>query len=431
MRLFYTIKKIKGMRKLRLCFWLVTLMSAKAFGQVDDTIPPVVQPVIVDTPLRVTNLNPFFTLQVDSTLAYQLLINKDEKNYYWFLRNSPVGMKISKDGLLTFKADRSFFLSGKLKYDQEYSVKLGVQNLSDPTDKIDTSITLVFYNTEILQPKVKFTVSNTLIVEEGKTVEFGVVCEAGNFPIEDILFSSSVPISGYKMVKQCDDVFSWTPPFDFVSENDTGKQRTVLLSFIGNTKFKVRDTAIVKVIVRDALNYPFAVEEHASVVSSINYYILQLQYVFYQLDKQIRGTKRARTGFDLTAASSALTGTILNTSSNKSSQNTGKVLPSVGVALTPIKEATAPNKSVEQNQASVIRSAIKRLNYMVEDNKIIGERDPDINRKINKLREELRQVRVQLVDVPVEIAPDVSEKELNDYFNSKKVQKKYRLNKKK
>ena len=103
----------------------------------------------------------------------------------------------------------------------------------------------------------------------------------------------------------------------------------------------------------------------------------------------------------------------------------------MGVALTPIKEATAPNKSVEQNQASVIRSAIKRLNYMVEDNRIIGERDPDIGRKTTKLREELRQVRVQLVDVPVEIAPDVSEKELNDYFNSKKVQKKYRLNRKK
>ena len=182
---------------------------------------------------------------------------------------------------------------------------------------------------------------------------------------------------------------------------------------------------------KDALNYPFAVAEHAAVVDNIKYYVLQLQYVFYQLDKQIRGTKRARTGFDLTAASSALTGTILNTSASKSSQNTGKVLPSIGVALTPIKEATAPNKSVEQNQASVIRSAIKRLNYMVEDNRVIGERDPDINRKTTKLREELRQVRVQLVDVPVEIALDVSEKELNDYFNSKKVQKKYRLNKKK
>ncbi len=419
------------MRKLRLCYFLITLLSVNAFGQVTDTFPPVITPVIIDTPLRITNLNPYFTVQVDSSLSYQLLINKDEKKYYWFLRNSPLGMKISKDGLLSFKAEKSFFLSGKLKYDQEYAIKLGVQNLSDPAERIDTSVTLVFYNTEILQPKVKFTVSNTLIVEEGKPVDFGVVCESGNFPIEDILFSSNIPISDYKMVKRCDDHFSWTPPFDFVSDNDTGKQKTLLLSFIGSTKFKIKDTAVVKIIVKDALNYPFAVEEHAAVVNNIKYYVLQLQYVFYQLDKQIRGTKRARTGFDLTAASSALTGTILNTSASKSSQNTGKVLPSIGVALTPIKEATAPNKSVEQNQASVIRSAIKRLNYMVEDNRIIGERDPDINRKTTKLREELRQVRVQLVDVPVEIALDVSEKELNDYFNSKKVQKKYRLNKKK
>ncbi|MGZ8511361.1 MAG: hypothetical protein ACXWWA_13325, partial [Chitinophagaceae bacterium] len=318
-----------------------------------------------------------------------------------------------------------------LKYDQEYSIKLGVQNLADPAERIDTSVTLVFYNTEILQPKVKFTVSNTLIIEEGKPVDFGVVCESGNFPIEDILFSSSIPISDYKMVKRCDDHFSWTPPFDFVSDTDTGKQRTVLLSFIGSTRFKVRDTAVVRIIVRDALNYPYAAQEHAAVTSNIKYYILQLQYVFYQLDKQIRGTKRARTGFDLTAASSALTGTILNTSSSKSSQNTGKVLPSVGVALTPIKEATAPNKSVEQNQASVIRSAIKRLNYMLNDNTLIGERDPDVTRKTAKLREELRQVQVQLVDVPVELATEISEKELNDYFNSPKVNKKYRLNKRK
>src|SRR5688572_12120982 len=419
------------MRKLRLCYSFVTLLSFQAFSQVTDTVPSVITPAIVDTPLRITNLNPYFTLQVDSSLSYQLLINKDEKKYYWFLRNSPLGMKISKDGLLNFKAEKSFFLSGKLKYDQEYSIKLGVQNLSDPAERIDTSITLMFYNTEILQPKVKFTVSNTLTVEEGKPVDFGVVCESGNFPIEDILFSSSVPISDYKMVKRCDDHFSWTPPFDFVSDTDTGKQRMVLLSFIGSTRFKVRDTAVVKIIVKDALNYPFAVQEHTAVASNVKFYVMQLQYVFFQLDKKVRKTKGARTGFDLTAASSALTGTILNTSSSKSSQNTGKVLPSVGVALTPIKEATAPNKSVEQNQASVIRSAIKRLNYMVNDNMLIGERDPDVTRKTAKLREELRQVQVQLVDVPVELATEISEKELNDYFNSPKVNKKYRLNKKK
>jgi hypothetical protein len=68
---------------------------------------------------------------------------------------------------------------------------------------------------------------------------------------------------------------------------------------------------------------------------------------------------------------------------------------------------------------------------MVNDNMLIGERDPDVTKKTAKLREELRQVQVQLVDVPVELATEISEKELNDYFNSPKVNKKYRLNKKK
>ncbi|MEP7374937.1 MAG: hypothetical protein ABI675_16185 [Chitinophagaceae bacterium] len=410
---------------------ILILLSKQVISQVHDTLPPIIPPVVIDTPLRIINLNPYFTLQVDSMLSYKLAINKDETKYYWFLRNSPIGMKINKDnGLLTFKADKSFFLSGKLKYDQEYSVKLGVQNLADPTDKIDTSFTLMFYNTEVLQPQIKFTVSSTLEIEEGKPVSFDVLCEAGNFPIEDILFSSNIPISGYKLVKHCDDNFSWTPPYDFVGENDRDKQKTVILSFIGSTRFKVRDTALIKVVVKDALNYPFAVQENAAVSNNIKFYIMQLQYVFFQLDKKVRGTKTARTGFDLTAASTALTGTILNTSASKSSQNTGKVLPSVGVALTPIKEATSPAKSVEQNQASVIRSAIKRLQYMLNDNMVIGEKDPDITRKTAKLREELRQVQVQLVDVPVEMATTMSEKELNDYFNSPKVNKKYRMKKK-
>src|SRR5688572_15241407 len=59
-----------------------------------------------DSSLRVINLNPFFTLHVDSTLHYQLQINKNPSNYFWYLRNSPVGLRINKDnGLLTFKAD--------------------------------------------------------------------------------------------------------------------------------------------------------------------------------------------------------------------------------------------------------------------------------------------------------------------------------------
>jgi len=385
---------------------------------------------VVDTPLRIKNLNPFITLHVDSALSYQLLINKDESKYYWFLKNAPLGLKVNKDnGLLSFKAEKSFFLSGKLKYDQEYIVRLGVQSLSDPFDRVDTSFTLIFFNTDILQPKIKLTVGSPLTIDEGQSVSFDVLCESGSFPIEDILFSSSVPITDYKLVKRCDDHFNWNVPYDFVSETDEGKQRSVLLTFIGSTRLKVRDTAVIKVTVRDALNYPRAVQEHYAIDSTVRNYVLRLKYYFLQLDKKIRKNKGARTGFDLTAASTALSGTILNTSSSKSSQNTGKVLPSVGVALTPIKEATSPTKSVEQNQATVIRAAIKRLEYMRNDNMLIGEKDPDISKKTAKLREELRQVQVQLVDVPIETVSEMSEKELNDYFNSPKVNRKYRMKK--
>src|SRR5881275_1579278 len=71
-----------------------------------------------DTSLRIVNVNPNFNVHVDSMLSYQFLINREPSRYYWYLKNSPVGLKIDKDnGLLTFRPDKSYFLSGKLKYD--------------------------------------------------------------------------------------------------------------------------------------------------------------------------------------------------------------------------------------------------------------------------------------------------------------------------
>ena len=97
-----------------------------------------------DTFLRIKNFSPYFTLHVDSTLDYHFEINRDPVQYYWYLKNSPVGLKINKDnGVLHFKADKSYFLSGKLKYDNEYKVRLGIQNLNNPADKVDTFFTLV------------------------------------------------------------------------------------------------------------------------------------------------------------------------------------------------------------------------------------------------------------------------------------------------
>ena len=164
--------------------------------------------VPVDTVLRIKNLNPYFTLHVDSILQYNLEINKDETEYYWFLRNSPVGLRINKDnGLLTLKVEKSFFLSGKLKYDQEYRVQVGVQSLNFPSDKIDTFFTILFYNTDIIQSKVKPSVSSTLFIDDGDTVSFKVQCENGNFPIEHITFFANTPLKNYSVVTKCNDDF--------------------------------------------------------------------------------------------------------------------------------------------------------------------------------------------------------------------------------
>ncbi len=411
-------------------FCFVLFLSSLYFigsAQNDTTI------VVADTipvALRIIDLNPYFTLHVDSTFSYQLQINKDPQNYYWYLKNAPVGLRINKEsGLITFKADKSYFLSGKLKYDVNYKVLIGVQNLRDPNEKIDTSFTIVFYNTEIIPSKVKPTVSSTVTIDEGETISFKVLCDNGSFPIENIITYTDVPITKYQLVQQCGDEFSWTPSFDMVKETDPAKQKTVTIYFIGSTKFQTRDTASVKVIVKDALNYPIALAEYNQTVKNVNNYVNLLKYTFLQLDKKLKRTKRTRIGFDLTSATASLTGTILSTNDN--TENYGKVLPSVGLALVPIKEAAVPNKAVDQNQASLIRTSIKRLEYMVQDNQLVGDKDPDIAKKTSKLKDELKQVQVQLIEVPVEFTTgDLNAEQLDRYFNSPKVRKKYSLNSK-
>jgi hypothetical protein len=412
-------------------FCLVLLLATFCFtgsAQEDTTAAPVDTIVNIDTVLRIIDLNPFFTLHVDSSFSYRLHINKNPENYFWYLRNAPVGLKINREnGIINFKADKSYFLSGRLKYDVKYNVTIGVQNLKDPKEKIDTNFAIVFYNTEIIPSKVKPTVSSTITIEEGETISFKVICENGNFPIESIITLTDAPIAKYQLVQKCGDEFSWTPGFEFTKETDPGKQKTVTLSFIGSTKFQIKDTATVKVIVKDALNYPLALEDYKQTVKNINRYVLQLKYTFLMLDKKLKKTKSIRTTFDITSASTSLTGTILSTSDDKNAQRNGKILPSVGLALVPIKEASVPNKAVDQNQAAAIRTSIKRLEYMVQDNQLIGDKDFDIVKKNNKLKDELKQAQIQLIDVPIDITNNLSEEELNDYFNSPKVNKKYRL----
>lgn len=412
-------------------FLLASVISVSSYSQVvaDTTHKPMDSVMLqTDTVLRIKNLNPYFTLHVDSTLNYNLEINREEAKYYWYLRNSPVGLKINKDnGMLTFKAEKSFFLSGKLKYDNEYKVQLGVQNLDNPKDKVDTTFSIVFYNTEIIPSRVKPTVSSVLTVEEGDTVAFKVQCENGSFPIENITFYANTPLKNFTLVRHCDDEFVWTPSFDFVKDNDSGRVKMVTLSFVGANRFMVKDTALVKIIVKDALNYPLALQDYALVYKNISTYIMQLKYTFLQLDQNVKKTKNTRTTFDITSSTTALTGSVLAASADPNTKKTGQVLPSVGVSLVPIKEAVAPQKIFDQNQASMIRTAIKRLDYMQKDNGLVGERDMDIAKKTNKLKDELKQIQIQLIDIPIEITNNMTEADLNEYFNSPKVTKKYRI----
>jgi hypothetical protein len=66
---------------------------------------------------------------------------------------------------------------------------------------------------------------------------------------------------------------------------------------------------------------------------------------------------------------------------------------------------------------------------MLRENSIVGDRDKEISNKANKLKEELKQIQIQLIDIPIELANNMSEEELNKYFNSPKVSRKYRIKK--
>jgi len=420
----------------KICTYLVSLIlaaisSAQCFSQ--DPLLPV--PTLVDTAkktedsiLRIRNLNPYFTLHVDSTLNYHLEINKDPSHYYWYLKNSPVGLKINKDnGQLTFKAEKSFFLSGKLKYDYDYKVTVGVQNLNNPKERIDTSFTILFFTTEIIHSKLKASVSSTLFIEEGDSINFKIECEEGTFPIENIAFFSNTPLRNFSDVRKCDDEFKWSPGFDFVKETDSAKQKFLLLSFVGSDKFFNKDTCTVKIYVKDALNFPIALGDYQKVSKRFSTYILQLKYAFVQLDKKVKKTKGTRTTFDLTTGTTALGGTVFSSLASTSAQTAGKILPGAGVALVPVKESVSPPMTAEQNSASLVRSAIKRLQYIFNENTLVGEKDIDIVKKMNKLKDEMKQTQIQLIDIPVDETTNMSEEQLNAYFDSPKVNKKYRL----
>jgi hypothetical protein len=97
--------------------------------------------------------------------------------------------------------------------------------------------------------------------------------------------------------------------------------------------------------------------------------------------------------------------------------------------LVPVKEATAPNVTSDQNTALLIRNSIKRLEYLLKDNVLVGDRDSDILQKEKKIKDEIKQMQIQLIDIPFS-DEKLNSKQLDDYFNNPKVNKKYRVKKK-
>lgn len=397
----------------------------------NDTLhikPAIENPMpVVDSSLRIINFSPFFSLHVDSSLTYKFQINKNPKKYYWYLKEAPAGFKMDKDdGQLSFRSNKSLFLSGRLKYDKEYPVTFGVQSLSNPHDKIDTTLKVIFYNTDIVYPQIKPSVVSPITILEGTKLSFSILCQNGNFPIDKILMSSDVSIGNFKIPKSCDDTFEWIPGYDFVNEKDQNKEKSVTLLFIGTTNFNYADSARVKVIVKDGLNYDIANSAFKDADSSMRRWIRTLKITFVQLDRKLRKTKNLRSTFDITTASTGVGATVVGLA-GKPNNAAAKILPGTGVLLTPIREASAPIKTAEQNQAALIRSNIKRLEYILTDSRLTDDRDPSIATKTSTLRTELRQSQVQLVDVPTEVYDNMTDKELDNYINSRKVSKKYRL----
>lgn len=419
-------------RILTFCFLLITFHAAAQQPETPapDTLNKNVPEVFADSSLRIINLNPYFTLHVDSTLNYDIDINRSADHYFWYLRNSPVGVQIDRNnGQLFFKADKSYFKSGKLKYDQEYKVQLGVQNLQNPAERVDTSFIIVFYSTEINASRVKPTVTGTLFVEEGDSIRFKIQCENGSFPVEQITLNTNIPISNYKPIHNCDDEFAWMVPFDFIRDDDTTKQKKLDIQFISADKFFNKDTAVVKIVVKPGINYPIRNVEHKRVSEELQKYVLSLKLTFYVISKSVKNNKSTRTGFDITGSTTALAGTIISTSANSTStQNIGKVLPSVGLTLVPVKEAVAPNKIQEQNTATQVRAVAKRLEYLGSENTLIGDRDPEVLTKTKKMQDEMKQSRLQLVDLPlVEFDERFTPEDAEKYFRDPKVNKKYKL----
>ncbi len=424
-------------------FFAVLLLMQTAFGQstdssiiiIDflkkaDSIQAVYPPVYQDTALRIMNLNPYFTIHEDSVINYDLAINKESKDYFWFIQKSPVGVRLDrKSGNLTIRGDKALFKTGRLQYDIPYSVRIGVQNLHNPTDRVDTAFTILFYSTEVVVSKVKPATSALINVEEGDSVQFRVLCDEGSFPLEQISMNTSMPLSNFIAVKKCSDEFKWVVPFGIFRENDTAKVKSVIIDFIGTDKFYNKDTASIRINIRPGINFSVRNLAHKRISDEFENYIRYLKFQFFQVSGRVKRTKKIRTTFDISSSTTAFAGTIISTTSEAGSSGAswGRIMPSVGLTLVPIKEATAPNNVQQQNTATQIRSEARRLEFFLGENQLNGDRDEAVLAKIKRLQDELKKAKLQFLDLDPVDAQDYMDKDIDKFFDDPKVNKKYRI----
>lgn len=438
-RFSITFVKTKMPLKIRFMFiFLACFQFSFAQEIIKDTTLPAKDSINIiqapkqqaDSALMIMNLSPFFSLQSDSTLIYDFKINKPADQYFWYIKSAPVGLRIDKNsGILTFKADKNLFKSGRLKYDLAYKVEFGVQNLRNASERMDTSFNILFFSTEINITKLKPTVGNAVQLEEGDTIRFRIQCEEGSFPIEQITINSNLPITNFKAVNRCNDEFQWIVPYDFIREGDTTKQKLLLLQFIGTDTYRNIDTASVRLYIKPGINYPQKILEYTLISDEMNKYIKDLKLTFFILSNEIKKNKKNRTYFDIGSSGTAMLGTILSTSAQSTdTKNLGKILPTVGLTLVPIKETVSPNKIQEQNVVSQIRATIKRLEFMLSEYTVLGEKDIEILSKTKKLKDELKQSQLQLIDIPlIEFDPRFTDEDAERYFNNPKVINKYKM----
>jgi hypothetical protein len=387
----------------------------------------------LDTTLRITNLQPFVTLHIDSLFRYNFDINKDNHQYFWYLNSPFQGMNINEaSGELNLKPPKNYFQSGKLKYDTAYTIKLGVKSRLNPHEKIDTFFHILFYQSEITPSRLRASVVSPLYLEEGDSLHFYVKCVNGTFPIESVELESNIPAIDVKTIRQCNDLFSWKIPYDFIRDSDSSKNKLMILRFIGTDKFRNQDTTVVQVYIRNAINFQLKKSEYEKTVKDIQLFAHRLKITFRTLDRKYKRNKNTRTTFDMTSATSALSGTIFSSLPSPDQKMTGRILPSIGVALVPVKEAVAPTRLHEQNAAAQVRTSIKRLEYILTEYALTHAEDPEMNYKTNKLKSELKQIQFQMLDI---VALDELQEEdpatVDQYFNNPKVNKKYKMKKRK